>query len=65
RKRKKTRKAAWKEARNGFAPEPISIYAHEAEPCRIYRSPHHGAAGILDAMHHHGFVERGFFAQPL
>ncbi len=38
---------------------------HEVAPCRIYRSPQHGAAGILDAMHHHGFVERGYFAQSL
>lgn len=37
---------------------------HEILPRRIYRSPHSGAAGILDAVHHHGFVARGFFAQP-
>lgn len=36
--------------------------AHQVRPRRIYRSPHPGAAGILDAVHHHGFVARGFFA---
>lgn len=35
--------------------------AHEIQPRRIYRSPRPGAAGILDAVHHHGFVARGFF----
>lgn len=29
---------------------------------RIHRSPRAGAAGILDAVHHHGFVGRDFFA---
>jgi hydroxymethylpyrimidine pyrophosphatase-like HAD family hydrolase len=36
---------------------------HEILPRRIYRSPRPGAAGILDAVHHHGYVARGFFAQ--
>jgi len=38
--------------------EPV----HAIQSRRIYRSPRHGAAGILDAVHHHGFVARGFFA---
>jgi hydroxymethylpyrimidine pyrophosphatase-like HAD family hydrolase len=36
--------------------------AHQVQPRRIYRSPRSGAAGILDAVHHHGFVARDFFA---
>ncbi|MDF3822795.1 HAD family hydrolase [Leptospira sp. 96542] len=36
--------------------------AHEIQSRRIYRSPRPGAAGILDAVHHHGFITRGFFA---
>jgi HAD superfamily hydrolase (TIGR01484 family) len=41
--------------KNGLLP-PI------VPPQRIYRSPRPGAAGILDAVHHHGFVTRSFFA---
>lgn len=39
--------------------------AHDVLPRRIYRSPRAGAVGILDAVHHHGFVTRGFFAPSL
>jgi len=39
--------------------------AHDIRPRRIYRSPLPGAAGILDAMQHHGFVEQGLFASPV
>lgn len=35
--------------------------ARQVRPLRIYRSPRLGAAGILDAVHHHGFVTRDLF----
>lgn len=37
-------------------------WAPSIQSRRIFRSPRTGAAGILDAVHHHGFVARDFFA---